>query len=69
MTRFVALVLLPAFVLGCCPPKQWRGMVFVDYSMRGADGMDHRSEVNDAFCTNKYLNTEQSTYMPSYNSV
>ncbi|XP_063434568.1 uncharacterized protein LOC134715932 [Mytilus trossulus] len=47
MTRFVALVLLPAFVLGCCPPKQWRGMVFVDYSMRGADGMDHRSEISE----------------------
>ncbi|XP_052101995.1 uncharacterized protein LOC127735749 [Mytilus californianus] len=47
MNRFIALVLLPAFVLGCCPPKQWRGMVFVDYSMRGADGMGHRTEMSE----------------------
>lgn len=41
----LTVVVIPTFVLACCPPKQWEGIEYTALGSTGADGKTHYTEV------------------------
>ncbi|XP_071169785.1 uncharacterized protein [Mytilus edulis] len=44
MFQNILLLALPALVLSCCPPKQWRGTVYIDSNTKTVDGHEYHTQ-------------------------
>ncbi|XP_063434569.1 ependymin-related protein 2-like [Mytilus trossulus] len=46
MFQNILLLALLALVLTCCPPKQWRGTVYIDSNTKTADGQEYHTQMS-----------------------